>query len=63
MFEGIVASFLNQYLGKYVEDLDLESLNVGIFNGNVVLQGLKLRPEALVKKLCYYVSYLHYLGR
>lgn len=49
MFEGVVASLLNRYLGKYVEDLDLESLNVGIFSGNVVLENLKLKPEALVR--------------
>lgn len=48
MFEGVIASLLNRCLGKYVEDLDLESLNVGIFSGNVVLENLKLKPEALV---------------
>lgn len=48
MFEGIVASLLNRYLGKYIEDLDLENLNVGIFGGNVLLSNLKLKPEALV---------------
>lgn len=48
MFEGVVASLFNRYLGKYVEDLDLENLNVGIFSGNVVLENLKLKPEALV---------------
>lgn len=48
MFEGIVASLLNRYLGKYVEEFDLENLNVGIFSGNVQLQNLKLKPEALV---------------
>lgn len=48
MFEGIVASLLNRYLGKYIEDLDLENLNVGIFGGNVLLSNLKLKTEALV---------------
>ncbi|XP_050428442.1 intermembrane lipid transfer protein VPS13A-like isoform X2 [Adelges cooleyi] len=47
MFEGIVASLLNRYLGKYIEDLDLENLNVGIFSGNVLLSNLKLKTEAL----------------
>jgi hypothetical protein len=48
MFEGIVASLFNRYLGKYIEDLDLENLNVGIFGGNVLLSNLKLKTEALV---------------
>lgn len=51
MFEGIIASLLNRYLGKYIEDLDLENLNVGIFGGNVLLSNLKLKTEALVMYL------------
>ncbi|KAK6636913.1 hypothetical protein RUM43_010577 [Polyplax serrata] len=47
MFEGLVASIFNKWLGKYVEDLDTEQLNVGIFGGEVKLQELKLKPEAL----------------
>lgn len=53
MFEGIVASLLNRYLGKYIEDLDLENLNVGIFSGNVLLSNLKLKTEALVSNIIY----------
>ncbi|CAK1541922.1 unnamed protein product [Leptosia nina] len=47
MFEGAVAGILNRLLGKYVQDLDTENLNVGIFSGNVNLIDLKLKPEAL----------------
>ncbi|KAG7298889.1 hypothetical protein JYU34_017346 [Plutella xylostella] len=47
MFEGVVAGFLNRLLGKYVEDLNTEDLNVGIFSGSVLLTDLKLKPEAL----------------
>ncbi|XP_034828930.1 intermembrane lipid transfer protein VPS13A-like isoform X1 [Maniola hyperantus] len=47
MFEGAVAGILNRLLGKYVQDLDTENLNVGIFSGNVNLADLKLKPEAL----------------
>lgn len=49
MFEGAVAGILNRLLGKYVQDLDTENLNVGIFSGNVNLTDLKLKPEALVR--------------
>lgn len=47
MFEGVVATILNRYLGKYIQDLDTENLNVGIFSGNVQLTELRLKPEAL----------------
>ncbi|XP_066588204.1 intermembrane lipid transfer protein VPS13A-like isoform X2 [Prorops nasuta] len=47
MFEGAVASFLNRLLGRYVEDLDLEQINVGIFSGDTYLTDLKLKAEAL----------------
>lgn len=50
MFEGLVASIFNKWLGKYVEDLDTEHLNVGIFGGEVRLNNLNLKPEALVNK-------------
>lgn len=49
MFEGAVAAFLNRLLGRYVEDLDTEQFNVGIFSGETYLTDLKLRPEALVR--------------
>ncbi|XP_017782614.1 PREDICTED: vacuolar protein sorting-associated protein 13A-like [Nicrophorus vespilloides] len=47
MLEGAVARVLNQVLGKYVVDLDTENLNVGIFSGQVHLNDLKLKSEAL----------------
>ncbi|XP_068086254.1 intermembrane lipid transfer protein VPS13A [Anabrus simplex] len=47
MFEGVVATVLNRYLGKYIQDLDIENLNVGIFSGDVQLTDLRLKPEAL----------------
>lgn len=47
MFEGIAAFLLNKYLGKYIDDLDSEQLNIGIFSGTVQLTELKFKPEAL----------------
>lgn len=58
MFEGAVAGILNRLLGKYVQDLDTENLNVGIFSGNVNLTDLKLKPEALVRDLFVDVNYI-----
>ncbi|XP_077977339.1 intermembrane lipid transfer protein VPS13A-like [Glandiceps talaboti] len=47
VLEAIVVNLLNTYLGKYIENLDTENLNIGIFSGNVELLDLKLKPEAL----------------
>lgn len=47
MFEGTVAYYLNNYLGKYVHGLDQNSLKISVFKGDVVLRNLKLKAEAL----------------
>ncbi|KAL1131713.1 hypothetical protein AAG570_011326 [Ranatra chinensis] len=47
MFKRVVATILNRYLGKYIQDLDTENLNVGIFGGDVQLSDLKIKPDAL----------------
>lgn len=54
MFEGAVAAILNRFLGKYVEDLDTEDFNVGIFSGDTYLTDLRLKPEALVNIFPFY---------
>ena len=33
MMDHLVANLLNQYLGKYIQNLESENLNVGIFRG------------------------------
>lgn len=57
MFEGAVAAFLNRLLGRYVEDLDTEQFNVGIFSGETYLTDLKLKPEALVSIFNLYFTF------
>jgi vacuolar protein sorting-associated protein 13A/C len=49
MFEAQVAFYLNQYLGKYVYGLDAESLRISVWNGDVELRNLQLKPEALAE--------------
>ncbi|KAL4527774.1 hypothetical protein Ndes2437A_g02912 [Nannochloris sp. 'desiccata'] len=49
MFEAQVAYYLNKYLGKYVEDIDERSLTISIYEGNVVLKNLRLKPDALAE--------------
>ena len=34
MFETLVASLLNKYIGKYVANIDSSNLNVSVFKGN-----------------------------
>ncbi|EDQ93002.1 uncharacterized protein MONBRDRAFT_30927 [Monosiga brevicollis MX1] len=47
MFEGFVSSILNSYLGRYVNNLDPDQLRLAVWNGDVELEGLSLRKDAL----------------
>ncbi|XP_055887721.1 intermembrane lipid transfer protein VPS13A-like isoform X3 [Biomphalaria glabrata] len=49
MFEGLIADFLNKYVGQYVSNLDSSTLNLSIFKGDVELTDLQLAPEALAE--------------
>ena len=49
MFESVVATVLNQVLGNFISNLEQNQLNLGLFSGNVVLTGLRVRKEALDK--------------
>jgi vacuolar protein sorting-associated protein 13A/C len=42
-----VAFYLNKYLGKYLDGLDAQSLAISVWNGDVSLRNLTLKPEAL----------------
>lgn len=35
VFESVLTYFLNKYLGPYVENLDTNQLNVGIWGGKL----------------------------
>ncbi|OBT96470.1 hypothetical protein VE01_05675 [Pseudogymnoascus verrucosus] len=47
MLEGLVAGLLNRFLGMYIRNFDPGQLKVGIWSGDVKLQNLELRREAL----------------
>eukprot|EP00026_Physarum_polycephalum_P000020 Phypoly_transcript_00020.p1 GENE.Phypoly_transcript_00020~~Phypoly_transcript_00020.p1 ORF type:complete len:3396 (+),score=660.90 Phypoly_transcript_00020:132-10319(+) len=47
VFEGLVADVLSKVLGQYVKNLNKDQLKIGIFGGNVVLQNLELKEDAL----------------
>ena len=47
MFQKVLEIILQSYVGKYVEDIDKQSLNVSVFNGEVDLKDLKLKESIL----------------
>lgn len=47
MLEGIVADVLVRVLGSYVDGLNRESIRVGVWQGDLELHNLRLRPDAL----------------
>ncbi|KAF1393337.1 hypothetical protein PFLUV_G00038030 [Perca fluviatilis] len=48
VFESLVSDLLNKFIGDYVENLDKSQLKIGIWGGNVVLENLKVKENALV---------------
>ncbi|KAJ1939046.1 Vacuolar protein sorting-associated protein 13, partial [Linderina pennispora] len=49
MFEGVVATVLNRFLGNYVTNLETNQLKLGIWQGDVKLEKLRLKTDALDK--------------
>ena len=49
MFEAQVLYYLKLYLGRYVTGLDLQALRISVFQGDLELRNLRLKPEALNK--------------
>lgn len=49
MFESVVATLLNRFLGSYIENFDTKQLNIGIWSGDVQLHDLRLKKESLDK--------------
>nr|XP_031830525.1 vacuolar protein sorting-associated protein 13D isoform X1 [Nomia melanderi] len=47
MLEGLVAWVLNNYLGKYVENLNTDQLSIALLSGEVELENLPLKKEVL----------------
>ncbi|XP_028027252.1 vacuolar protein sorting-associated protein 13 isoform X3 [Bombyx mandarina] len=47
VFESIVVDVLNRFLGDYVENLNRSQLKLGIWGGDVVLENLVLKQNAL----------------
>uniref|UniRef100_T1J4D0 UBA domain-containing protein n=1 Tax=Strigamia maritima TaxID=126957 RepID=T1J4D0_STRMM len=48
MLEGLAAWVLNNYLGQYLENLNTDQLSVGFLQGEVELENIPLRKDALI---------------
>uniref|UniRef100_A0A8C6IYR7 Chorein N-terminal domain-containing protein n=1 Tax=Melopsittacus undulatus TaxID=13146 RepID=A0A8C6IYR7_MELUD len=51
VLESVVADLLNRFLGDYVENLNKSQLKLGIWGGNVALDNLQIKENALVSIL------------
>ncbi|GAA5969299.1 hypothetical protein JCM11641_007543 [Rhodosporidiobolus odoratus] len=49
VLESVVSGVLNRFLSAYVDNLNSNQLNVGIWSGDVKLKNLRLKKEALDK--------------
>ena len=47
MLEGLTTWFLNNYLGKYLENLDTDQLYISLLQGEVEVENVPLRKDAL----------------
>ena len=47
MLEGLATWFLNTYLGQYLEDLDTSQLSILLLQGQVDLDRVPIRKDAL----------------
>nr|XP_045619802.1 vacuolar protein sorting-associated protein 13D-like isoform X1 [Procambarus clarkii]XP_045619809.1 vacuolar protein sorting-associated protein 13D-like isoform X1 [Procambarus clarkii] len=47
MLEGLATWVLNNYLGKYLENLHTDQLSIGLLKGEVELENVPLRKDAL----------------
>ncbi|RXG62240.1 Vacuolar protein sorting-associated protein 13D [Armadillidium vulgare] len=47
MLEGLATWVLNTYLGQYLENLNTDQLSIGLLKGEVELENVPLRKDAL----------------
>uniref|UniRef100_A0A1I8IRW7 Vacuolar protein sorting-associated protein 13D n=2 Tax=Macrostomum lignano TaxID=282301 RepID=A0A1I8IRW7_9PLAT len=48
MLEGVISYILQKYVGKYVENFNSEKVSFGVFQGDVTLENLPLKSDALL---------------
>lgn len=53
MLQGLLARYLASKLGKFVDGLDQENLNVALWRGEILLENLRIKS---VKSACTFVG-------
>lgn len=48
MFEGLLEKILLAKIGKYIVGLDKENLKIGVWGGDITLENVYLKPDALL---------------
>jgi len=49
MFESLLESLLNKYLGEYVEGLSRDALSLSIWGGDIILDNVMLKKDIFAK--------------
>ena len=44
MLEKLISSVLNRTLGNFIENLDSQQLNINLWNSNLKLENLQIKP-------------------
>ena len=47
MLEGVLARFLSSRVGRFVDGVDQQNLNVALWKGEILLQDLRVKPSAV----------------
>jgi vacuolar protein sorting-associated protein 13A/C len=47
MFEKLLESILSTYLGRFIEGFDQNNLKVGVWSGNVQIENVSLKQQAV----------------
>lgn len=47
MFEGLIKKILSALFGKFIEGIDKNHIQLGVFSGNLVIEGVSIKKEAI----------------
>ena len=47
MFESLLESILQKFLGKFIQGLNSQNLKLGVWSGKVVIENVSIKPEVL----------------
>ncbi|CAF0798201.1 unnamed protein product [Adineta steineri] len=72
IFKRIIIYLIDKYLGNYIQNLDTQNLKFDLWHGNVTLENLNIKPDALanfnipvtiitgyIQKLSFHISWKH----